>query len=108
MGDIFESHEIHWDAVNKHPVKVPKEPELLISEELADIEGMLIGKNRAYGNSALEPVSFLSAANAAERLAVRIDDKLNRLYQGKEWAGDDTVLDLIGYLVLFRIAKRNE
>ena len=36
---------------------------------------------------------------------VRIDDKLSRIARGREYAGDDTELDLIGYLVLRRVAR---
>ena len=36
---------------------------------------------------------------------MRIDDKLSRLARGTDYADEDTVLDLIGYLVLLRIAE---
>lgn len=102
-------HHVVWefDRTVKNPVKVTPDMGLAIAEECEDIKGMLVAKNKAYGNSALEPTSFLSGANAVERLAVRIDDKLNRLAQGQEFPGDDTILDLIGYLILFRIARRD-
>jgi len=35
----------------------------------------------------------------------RIDDKLSRLARGSEFPGDDTVLDLAGYLILRRIVS---
>ena len=65
-----------------------------------DMAEFLIRKNESYGNSAFEPVGIFSQGNAEENLKVRIDDKLNRLIQGKEFAGDDTVKDLCGYLIL--------
>ena len=37
-----------------------------------------------------------------EQLFIRIDDKHNRIHKGKEYASEDTILDLIGYLVLLR------
>jgi len=37
-------------------------------------------------------------------IRVRIDDKLNRIRNQPEAFGEDVVLDLIGYLVLYRIA----
>ena len=40
-----------------------------------------------------------------EQIRVRIDDKLSRLARGQA-AGEDVVLDLIGYLVLLRVAER--
>lgn len=72
---------------------------------LADIEDILIAKNRAYGNSALEPVRIFSKADVAEQLRVRIDDKLSRLMKGTDFADEDTVTDLLGYLILLKIAE---
>lgn len=69
-----------------------------------DITEMLLGKNVSYGNSALEPINIFSNANASEQIATRIDDKLNRIKLGKEYAQEDTVLDLIGYLLLYRLS----
>lgn len=66
---------------------------------------MLVEKNEAYGNSALEPVRVFSKADAAEQLRVRIDDKLSRLIKGHEFGTEDTVKDLIGYLVLLLMAE---
>jgi hypothetical protein len=66
---------------------------------------MLIEKNRAYGNSALKPVRIFSRASSEEQLLVRIDDKLSRLARGSA-AGEDVVADLIGYLILLRLARR--
>ena len=72
---------------------------------LDEIGTMLIEKNRAYGNSALDPVRVFSRADPVEQLKVRIDDKISRLQRGHA-AGEDTVTDLIGYLVLLKVAER--
>jgi hypothetical protein len=85
-----------------------KQTENDITEVLADIEDMLILKNKAYGDSALEPVRVFSKANATEQILVRLDDKLSRLSKGHEYPGDDTITDLIGYLVLLLIARRRD
>lgn len=69
------------------------------------IQEMLIAKNRAYGDSALEPVRVFSKTDTIEQLYVRIDDKLSRIQRGHEYPGDDTIFDLVGYLVLLLIAK---
>lgn len=69
---------------------------------------LLIEKNAAYGNAALDPVRVFSKADPAEQILVRIDDKLSRLKRGHEYPGDDTVRDLIGYLILFLIATEGE
>jgi len=50
-------------------------------------------------------VRIFSRAGPLEQLNVRIDDKLSRVARGHEHAGDDTELDLIGYLVLRRVAR---
>jgi hypothetical protein len=86
-----------------------KETEDSIERVVSEITKMLIAKNRAYGDSALEPVRVFSKAENIEQLYVRIDDKLSRVKRGHEYPGDDTISDLIGYLVLLLIAKeRNE
>ena len=69
------------------------------------IAHMLIEKNHSYGNSALEPIRIFSKADPREQLHVRIDDKLNRLMKGTEYIGDNDIDDLIGYLILLKIAK---
>jgi hypothetical protein len=81
----------------------------LLDEELACVREMLLAKNTSYGNSALDPVRIFSSADTAEQLRVRLDDKLSRLMRGRSQgalASEDTVMDLLGYLVLLRIAER--
>lgn len=70
-----------------------------------EIAHMLVKKNIAYGNSALDPVRVFSKAGPREQLYVRIDDKLNRLMKGTDYPGDNDIDDLIGYLILLKIAK---
>lgn len=74
---------------------------------LTDIGRILISKNQAYGDSALNPVSIFSKSDETEGLKVRIDDKLSRVAKGNDY-GEDTITDLIGYLVLLKIAESNE
>jgi hypothetical protein len=76
-----------------------------ILETCHEIAHMLVKKNIAYGNSALDPVRIFSKAGPREQLHVRIDDKLNRLMKGTDYPGDNDIDDLIGYLVLLKIAK---
>ena len=88
-----------------------------VRREMVAIGNMLIAKNEAYGNSALDPVRIFSRADTVEQIKVRIDDKLSRLKRGfdgstapdAQWASEgaakeDVVMDLIGYLVLLRLA----
>jgi len=65
---------------------------------------MLIDKNKKYGNSALEPKRIFSNADPIEQIKVRIDDKLSRMSNQKK-EDEDVVQDLLGYLVLLKIAK---
>ncbi len=68
----------------------------------------LVEKNKAYGDSALDPVRVFSKAKTTEQILVRLDDKLSRLKKGQEYLGDDDIVDLIGYLFLLMIAKERE
>ena len=58
-----------------------------IIEECNAIMEHLLAKNKAYGNSALNPVRIFSKASTLEQINVR--------------------LDLIGYLVLYRIQVKS-
>lgn len=75
---------------------------------LEDVREILLAKNAAYGNSALDPVRIFSKADTAEQLRVRIDDKISRMKRGTEYGDEDTVMDLIGYLVILRIEETGE
>jgi hypothetical protein len=74
------------------------------------ITKMLVSKNEAYGNSALDPIRCFSKSNPVEQIRVRIDDKLSRLLRGRmtDKNEEDTVMDLIGYLVLLKVAERRD
>ena len=82
------------------------EVEAGIMEECLEFADFLIKKNRAYGNSALNPCRIMSKANTIEQLYVRIDDKLNRLMNGSDYPGDNDIRDIIGYLILLQVAKK--
>ena len=70
-----------------------------------DVAHMLKEKNASYGNSALDPIRVFSKSSAREQLFVRIDDKLSRIKRGNNNFNEDTVRDLIGYLVLLLISE---
>lgn len=77
-----------------------------IGNEVIDL---LIEKNEAYGNSALEPANIFAKGTAIENLSARIDDKLMRIKnRGIGVNTEDTVKDLIGYLILLKVAIDNE
>ena len=75
---------------------------------LTHVRDMLIVRNFAYGDSALNPCRIFSKADRLEQLKVRIDDKLSRLIAGNGDRNEDTELDLIGYLILLQMARRRE
>ena len=74
---------------------------------LTEIKSLLQSKNKRYGNSALDPVRIFSKAAETDQILCRIDDKLSRIKNmGTDTQIDeDTVNDLIGYLILFKISK---
>lgn len=76
-----------------------------ITDQIADL---LIAKNKAYGDSALNPIRVFSKSNRIEQLNVRIDDKISRIQRGTDFEDEDTVRDLAGYLVLRLIAEESE
>ena len=76
-----------------------------------DLKDMLVSKNARYGDSALDPVRVFSRADPVEQIKVRLDDKLSRLSRGAGMDasdGEDVVNDLMGYLVLLKIALRRQ
>lgn len=79
-----------------------------IIHQMLAITKLLVDKNISYGSSFDTPINVFSKVTSEEQLYVRIDDKLNRIKNGKEYASEDTVLDLIGYLVLLRILKNEQ
>lgn len=70
------------------------------------IKELLLEKNKKYGDSALDPARVFSKASPVEQILVRIDDKLNRIKQGAGLLAndEDVIMDLIGYLILLKIA----
>jgi hypothetical protein len=78
----------------------------LIVEECHAVRDMLLEKNKRYGNSALEPLRVFSSASTDEQLRTRIDDKLNRIMNQQLDDDEDAEYDLIGYLILLRIHRR--
>ena len=70
-----------------------------------ELKNLLLEKNRKYGDSALNPVRIFSKASTLEQLKVRMDDKLSRLQNAQDDDDEDPVTDLIGYLVLYKVAR---
>ena len=100
-----DSKEFRYDDLYLLTVGTEAGHEILTT--CLDIAHMLIKKNISYGNSALDPIRIFSTADSTEQLKVRIDDKLNRVKNNQGFAGDNDIDDLIGYLLLYKIAKSN-
>ena len=73
-----------------------------------EIRDLLLAKNKDYGDSAIEPDNIFSKLDNAQAICARIDDKLSRIKnKGLDDKTEDTLDDLIGYLVLLKIARSN-
>ena len=72
------------------------------------IKDLLLEKNASYGDSALTPIQVFSKLNSEEAICARIDDKMSRIKnKGINSDTEDTLNDLIGYLVLLKIARKD-
>lgn len=78
-----------------------------IRVECSAVMNMLLEKNRQYGNSALEPLRIFSKASSVEQIRVRADDKLSRIARGNGEGDEDAIFDLIGYLIMLRVAEKD-
>jgi ankyrin repeat protein len=89
---------------NKTALAVTQEA---IRQQCNAIMELLLKKNADYGDSAINPIRIFSQADNIEQINVRLDDKLSRIKNQKEKnIEEDTELDLIGYLILKRIALK--
>lgn len=79
---------------------------LKIAKVCDEIKDLLLSKNQRYGDSALNPIRVFSKASSTDQLLVRIDDKLSRIARGVGLVAEDedVIQDLIGYLILLKIA----
>ena len=72
------------------------------------IKSLLLEKNAKYGDSALTPIQVFSKLDSEEAICARIDDKMSRIKNsGINADTEDTVNDLIGYLILLKVARKN-
>jgi hypothetical protein len=80
-----------------------------IAEVGVALTHLLLMKNQRYGDSAINPIEvFAKDLTPRQRMAVRMDDKLNRMKNGLGTNGGDGEhpgIDLAGYLVLDIIAE---
>lgn len=80
-----------------------------VAEEIRKVQAedlaMLLKKQAAYGNAAIDPLRVFSRVDPVEQLKVRIDDKLSRMARGSV-SDEDVTRDLRGYLLLLEVAER--
>lgn len=104
--DFKKQRHDEFERLYELALKAPSGSNIL--KECMEIAELLINKNISYGSSFNKPINIFSQATPGEQILIRIDDKLNRIKNGKEYASEDTVLDLIGYLTLYRILENGK
>lgn len=92
----------------KYDSATPTEFESDVLTITNEIRLMLLSKNRKYGDAALNPVRIFARADSVEQINVRIDDKINRIKNRQDDEDEDVISDLIGYLILLKIARKNK
>jgi len=95
-----------WEQDAETQAKVVQD---LIHSECKQVAEMLIQKNTDYGSSVFCPTGIFAKGGWEQAIHVRIDDKLARVrnHPGHRHRGsEDTILDLIGYLILLRVGKK--
>ena len=106
------SDSIHWSTQDWVSTGSDYDIDVTVNraqEILAEVGAMLLEKNKAYGDSALSPIRIFSKLEASSSIKVRIDDKLSRIRNvGVTEDTEDSVRDLIGYLVLLLVAIEKE
>ena len=111
--DFNKEYNLDWTQI--HTISEQVVPTVDVTENIPfDIEldytvnkitTLLKEKNKAYGNSALNPTNIFSKSSATESLCARIDDKLARIKnKGINDKTEDTIDDLIGYLFLLKMS----
>ena len=77
-----------------------------IEKECEAIKNLLLEKNKKYGDSAFNS-GIMFEIPPLTAIKARINDKISRIKTDENENTEDASLDLIGYLILYRIAKNN-
>ena len=105
-------NEHYWETDrNQDPWRVPESVNFAwhLDKVTDQITTLLKEKNAAYGDSALKPLNIFSKLDAVESLCCRLDDKIARISnKGITDQTEDTVDDLIGYLLLLKMAMERK
>ena len=103
VGSTTARSKYYWATDRNKSANIPFAEKLDI--EVQQITDLLKEKNKAYGNTALNPTNIFSSLDATEAICARIDDKLARISnKGINDKTEDTVDDLIGYLLLLKMS----
>jgi hypothetical protein len=87
-------------------IKNEEETAQKISDKCDEIKELLLLKNKAYGSAALDPLNIFYDGDPSAGICVRIDDKLKRIKNvGINDETEDSVKDLVGYLILLIISR---
>lgn len=104
-------NKFYWDVDrNKDPWR-PAIPKFgwHLDKVVEKITNLLKEKNEAYGNTALNPTNIFSKLDSTEAICARIDDKLARIAnRGINDETEDTVDDVIGYLLLLKMSMEKK
>lgn len=78
---------------------------IMLDTITAQLTNLLKEKNKAYGNTALNPPNIFSKLSSTEAICARLDDKLSRIQnKGINDKTEDTIDDVIGYLLLLKMS----
>jgi hypothetical protein len=108
IGKVLKPYPHVFDFSTDRDIspKFVQETPKLIEEVCEELKTMLLAKNRRYGDSAIHPVRIFSKADPLEQIRIRIDDKISRVISNQDDEDEDVLDDLLGYLVLYKIAKK--
>ncbi len=86
-----------------------KEVNKAITDYCTELNDKLLKKNIDYNNSLHNPVRVFSKGSNVDGILCRIDDKISRIARkGIDDKTEDTIEDLIGYLIHLKIALNNQ
>ena len=78
-----------------------------LDKTVEKIVKLLKEKNKAYGDTALNPSNIFSKLDSTEAICARLDDKLARIKnKGINDKTEDTIDDIIGYLLLLKMSMK--
>ena len=118
QDEVIKDKDDKWSGGNINPKMLLSKEELITSNKRIPLKfdwhldkvankiiNLLKEKNAAYGNTALNPPNIFSKLDSGEAICARLDDKLSRIKnKGINDKTEDTVDDLIGYLLLLKMS----